>query len=568
MILVFDFFAGLGGLSRALELAEVKIDRLVVVEKDPACRRLNSVRWPGCDIWLDIEKVTKKEVERMMRSVPGLTGVVAGGGSPCQGLSRLSANREHLADPRSQLFYKYTEILGWIEEMAEEMRVWCLLMLENVVGDDEDIEEMTGTLGSKPLLVCSSGLSRVRRPRLYWSNVALEDHGSFTREHFGLYDAVVFEEHSEPIGKVADEGWKWTAGEEDDQLKLPTFTRAIPRRKPPVEPAGLKSCDEATVRLWQGDRMKFPPYTYLPQYLFEKQDGSGSKRVASVGERERLMGFPTGYTLALHKKEPQSEQEKIDQTVEREAALGNSFHTVTVACLLDLWLWSMQVRTDPMGAKAIVEKWHEAMDKQHFDDFGLIDVEGVKASEEFKEPVEEEKVMCLDKNSQRAEWLRLCSHPGKDGDPSLLGVRLVHQYLRRAEFRGSDVRLDLNVAYRPDAMVRTTIDPRRWVWKVAQAWKWQRREHINLLELRCILRTLEWRARSSTFHSCRFLHLSDSQICLSVLAKGRSSSRKINRILRRICALCLALNLYPLWAWIMSKLNPADAPSRKYAEAD
>ena len=91
--LVFDFFAGVGGLSRALQLARVKVDRLVVIEKDPDCRRLNAVRWPGCDVWSDIEKITKKEIERMMRSVPGITGVIAAGGSPCQGLSKLSCDR-------------------------------------------------------------------------------------------------------------------------------------------------------------------------------------------------------------------------------------------------------------------------------------------------------------------------------------------------------------------------------------------------------------------------------------------------------------------------------------------
>jgi site-specific DNA-cytosine methylase len=135
VILVFDFFAGIGGLSRALQLAKVKVDRLVVVEKDPDCRRLNAVRWPGCDVWSDIEKLAKKDIERMMRSVPGITGVVAAGGSPCQGLSKLSCDRKHLEDPRSKLFYCYSAVLGWIEEVAEEMQIWSLLALENVLGD-------------------------------------------------------------------------------------------------------------------------------------------------------------------------------------------------------------------------------------------------------------------------------------------------------------------------------------------------------------------------------------------------------------------------------------------------
>lgn len=167
VILALDFFAGIGGLSRALELARVKVFHLVVVESDAECRRLNALRWPGCDILTDVEKVTKKELEKIMGGVPGLTGVLAGGGSPCQGLSKLSANRSHLADPRSKLFYKLCEIYGWIGELCEEMRVWSISFLENVVGDDVDIKEMSEELGDIPLKVCSSGLSRVRRPRLH-----------------------------------------------------------------------------------------------------------------------------------------------------------------------------------------------------------------------------------------------------------------------------------------------------------------------------------------------------------------------------------------------------------------
>ena len=100
----------------------------MVIEKDPECRRLNKTRWPGCDVITDITRVTKGEIEKYMRSVPGLTRVIAGGGSPCQGLSKLNVDRIHLQDPRSQLFYKYVEILGWIEDdLAREMKVWSVL---------------------------------------------------------------------------------------------------------------------------------------------------------------------------------------------------------------------------------------------------------------------------------------------------------------------------------------------------------------------------------------------------------------------------------------------------------
>eukprot|EP00435_Cladocopium_sp_Y103_P043342 s1615_g12.t1 len=429
VILVFDFFAGIGGLSRSLQLAGVEVAHLVVIENDASCRRLNAVRWPGCEILTDIEKVTKKQLEKIMRSVPGLTGVIAGGGSPCQGLSQLSANRKHLADPRSQLFYKLCAVLGWIDELCNELQVWNIDFVENVVGDGDDVREMSEELGSRPLRVCSSGLSWVRRPRLYWSNVELEDHESFTRGHYPLWDELEFEEELEPLGPIADEGWTWPMGQKDSNSRLPTFTRAIPRKRPPAAPAGIASCSAETVMRWRTDSMKYPPYTYKDEYLFESKETPSLKRVASANERKRQ----------LSQKELEEEE---------------------------------AVMTQPVAPK-------------------------------------------------NAEWLKLCGHP-KAGEITAdpLSVRLILQYLRRMEYRGSDIRLDLGVIFKGDTVRRTTIDPRRWLWKTGQSYRWGHKEHINLLELRAVLRSLEWRARKSNFHSCRFMHLSDSQIVLAVLTKG------------------------------------------------
>lgn len=143
--------------------------------------------------------------------------------------------------------------------------------------------------------------------------------------------------------------------------------------------------------------MKYPPYTYKEDFLFESKKDSNKKRVASASERERLMGYPTGYTLGLFKKEPGSVFEMEQQEVARCAALGNSFHAVTVACLIDLWLWSAGVRTDPMGAKAIVERWHKEMSEKAFSDFGgLLLKEKQAMSSSLQELELEEEAMSQD----------------------------------------------------------------------------------------------------------------------------------------------------------------------------
>ena len=233
-----------------------------------------------------------------------------------------------------------------------EMGIWALRFCENVVGDEEDVAKMSEELDMEAVEVCASDISRVRRPRLYWSGCGLDDHGSFRREAGERAEVVRLLGDKEPLEAIPDPGWGWPGGELDDNLKLPTFTRAIPRSRPPPAPAGLSSCSEETVQKWKSDRMKFPPYTYQPQFLFRHRE-TGDARVASAGEREVMMGFKRGYTLALFKKKPTSEKEAEEQEVARQAALGNSFHCIVVAVLMDLWLWTRKVRTEPVGTQAI-----------------------------------------------------------------------------------------------------------------------------------------------------------------------------------------------------------------------
>ena len=563
VVVVIDFFAGIGGLSRSLELAKLPVAHAVIIEKDPDCRRLHRRRWPSCSLLVDIKKVTKKQLEKEIKRIPGVTGVVAGGGSPCQGLSKLSSQRLHLEDPRSALFYDMAERFKWISEICLQMGIWCLRFGENVVGDAGDIEEMSRYLQMSPIEVCASDLSWVRRPRLYWGSVEIDDHESFTREEGPVTDRLRFDAPCEPLEWVLDGGWEWPGQMLDANARFPTFTRAIPRSRPPPQPAGLKQCDEATIARWKENHMMFPPYTFKPEFLVRNRE-TGAQRVLNADEREALMGYRKGYTKALFKKAASSPEEEFQQEVARMAALGNSFHCPTVAILLDLWLWSRKVRTDPIGFKAILAEWHTELRtvREKYEDTPLDgDETGMRLSE-----TEDENLSLLPERGRfRPSWI-VPSEEWKESEKMKeASQKIVHHYLRRMEFRGSDV--DLGVLFKPDQAPRTSIDPSRWVWSVAHSYPYKTNEHINMLELRSILHALEWRARTGTFHSCRFLHLSDSQICLAVLTKGRSSSKRLNRILRRIAALCLCLNLYPLWAWVESRLNPADEPSRRFEDA-
>ena len=65
-----------------------------------------------------------------------------------------------------------------------------------------------------------------------------------------------------------------------------------------------------------------------------------------------------------------------------------------------------------------------------------------------------------------------------------LSVQMVQAFIRRQEYRGSDVRLDVGTLYRPDACPRATVNPHCWLWHEAHSYPSRVEEHINILELR------------------------------------------------------------------------------------
>ena len=111
--------------------------------------------------------------------------------------------------------------------------------------------------------------------------------------------------------------------------------------------------------------------------------------------------------------------------------------------------------------------------------------------------------------------------------------------------------------------LRATVPARCWRWKVVASWQWTKPgDHINSLELRAILTSMRWRLEHALHHQARFIHLTDSLVCLHALTRGRTSSRKLRRSVARIGALSLAANVQPLWGYVRTSQNPADKPSR------
>ena len=136
--------------------------------------------------------------------------------------------------------------------------------------------------------------------------------------------------------------------------------------------------------------------------------------------------------------------------------------------------------------------------------------------------------------------------------------------IRFVDLRGSDVRLSDGSTLNPTGDY-VPYPSFIWKWVPTMSFPFQYEEHINILELKAVILYFERVCSlSCNFHS-RFLHLLDSRVACAVLAKGRSSSGQLNKLLRRLASTMIASDctLYPLWA--SSNWQPADRGSRVWS---
>lgn len=94
------------------------------------------------------------------------------GGSPCQGFSR-NGKGLNFQDPRSFLFFKYVDILQYIQKQNPNVK----FLLENVAMKKEWLKTIDAFMNIQHREINSRLLSAQNRPRMYWSNIPFEDPG-------------------------------------------------------------------------------------------------------------------------------------------------------------------------------------------------------------------------------------------------------------------------------------------------------------------------------------------------------------------------------------------------------
>ena len=86
--------------------------------------------------------------------------------------------------------------------------------------------------------------------------------------------------------------------------------------------------------------------------------------------------------------------------------------------------------------------------------------------------------------------------------------------------------------------------------------------HINIEEAAALVRYVRWLLRAAARQGHRVVVLIDSRVVLGAAAKGRSSSKGLNRLLRQLAALTFAGDLVLHLVFVPSAHNPSDHPSR------
>ena len=518
--LVVSLFDGVGSLRVAMDALGIPVLGYIAVEKSPSSRRVVECNFPSCVFYEDVQDITKEKVQHWAANHPTVSAVLLGGGPPCQGVAGLE---------------DFCRVKTWVVEVF----AWCpvFFLMESVSSmTREDRSTYTNSVGVLPYEIDSKYLSPCRRPRLWWFNWTVPE-----KEGICIYppqtnepsDFGAIEFHaSYEIQDFLRPGWRPACSAQDHRFS--TFTAAQPCSKPRRKPAGLQQCSDIDLAHWKQDRHRFPPFVYrYNNGVLHRKKGW---RTLCVEEKELMMGFPLNYTEQCSAKNFRANH-PVEHDDLRMTLVGNAWHVGVVSLLLQ-----------PLAEKLGIlpsRTCKEVMQRLQPGSSG--DLQGLLFRDSFQTNLPFQTIQ-QDEAAQR---------------------RLIQKLTHLVSPKGTDVMLKSGTEPLPQShRLRNSLSPGLWQWKTICGWKWrphqgQAPEHINKLELRAIHTSLKWRLFRRKTTGGRFLHLVDSMVSLQLLNKGRTSSRKLRRVSKKIASLLLGGNLLLVLAYTNTKTNPADRPSRR-----
>ena len=523
-ILVLSLFNGIGGSLRAYDVLGIQVAAAVVCDNCKEANRITLRRWPFVHLVEDVRDINLSMVREWFLKFTHIREIHVWGGFPCRDLSSANKQRANLAGSQSGLFFEIPRILALLREVFGDS-VIIKQAFENVASMDQDASrEISSYLGLFPYFLDPVQAVPMHRPRLCWTSESLAD----------LIPGIELKPKKHWIEVVANNdwpstsqwvtpGWEWQGA--DSNTPLPTAMRISPRPKAPPFPAGYHRCDEDTLARWEADNFRVAPYQYKMPFLMLNPSNKRWRR-PNADEKEILLGYGAGHTT-LSKSASNIKQSKIQYEDGRQSLLGDSFSIHSFAII----------------AAGLCR--------------GFVSVPSYKwiCSRLGTAPG-----FCLP-----TSLVAPLSREASFGEP-LKGTAEVHDlnrmFLARTNHTGSDVRITTGAILNPKNNPRQAALASWWKWSPLFSTRWSCPDHINSLELRSILLALKHAVSHLRVHDMRLFHISDSYVCISIVAKGRTSSTRLNRILQQFNAYLLSFGLYWIQCHVESTDNPTDEASR------
>ncbi|CAE7392395.1 abcC8 [Symbiodinium microadriaticum] len=509
-ILVVSLLDGIGALMVALTRLPCQVVAYASSEVDKACRRVARRRWPGMIELGEVSSIELKALELLRRSIgQDVDCVLVGARSYCQTRSASDKSHDKLDGGRPRLLHEVSRIIGLLKSCFS-VPVHFLVETDSHVNSSHT-QLINTELGCEPLLIDSKWFSWCRGTRLFWC--------SWTPGASEVERIIQHGNHTEWLfpccrGEASDwleAGATWN-GKPNEWL--PPLSQRKARRTPPSSPVGIENASPEAIARWRTDQYRMEVCNYEPNVMITCVDGK--IRLASLKEREVLMGFDAGYVEStLPHNMPAHEKLYLGGRM-----VGGSpcVHVVVMLCHSLLC---------ELGVHHVRD--HEALVKK----VGVAPPSWLLFPKFAKQP----------SSSQSSE-------------------QLVMHFCRHAERGGTDVRLDLGVPFRARAWPRAGINSSLFHWSVVHGYSWKHSAHINVLELQAVVNSLKWRLRKVGGGNCRILHLIDNQAVCGIIAKGRTSSSRLKPGLRKLNALVLASGVVMAVGYVATDSNPSDIPSR------
>eukprot|EP00438_Fugacium_kawagutii_P018228 Skav218343 [mRNA] locus=scaffold755:897997:900780:- [translate_table: standard] len=514
-VLTVGIFDGISGLRTAADVLGWNVSGHISIEKCPQASRVVEAKFPNTVFVQQVEDVSEEHVLAWSLKFSQVSVVALGAGPPCQGVSGLNASKKGaLKDARSSLYWHVRRL----KELFQKFFPWAQVrvLMESVASmDGADEAVMSDDYGGPPVYIDSSDVSPARRPRLYWIDWELLPKPDLSSCVLDSGRTKVSLQAQFDVNDYLLPGWSKAS-----TTAFPTFTTSRPRSSPGYKPAGLQQCSESDLAMWEKDAYRFPPYQYQECHcVFNKH---GDRRLLNCEEGEIMMGFPRSYTMQCLPKAQHGSQ--------AHAHCRLTLIDVTTIAVLLSHLGEILGLNDPLSVQEILQGAAPGSSK----DFQTF------LPRPFMRPP------------------RAISSPSNE-------LVLVRKLVSLVGIKGDDLLLQASsedvVRYQ---RMRASVPARLWKWRTVAGWRWREaNEHINVLEMRAALTALRWRIEKQEIVHSKFVHLVDSLVCLHALSRGRSSSRKLKRTLLRMNALILATDTHVVWAYVHTKDNPADRPSRR-----